>query len=329
MQDYKHTAEDLKIMQSWSLDRKIMVTQAKITEFYSRTDGKCYISFSGGKDSTVLLKIARQCFPDIEAVFVDTRLEYPEVRNFALAHKNVKVLKPEMRFDEIIRKYGWCFPSKNVSKRIESAKRGSELALNCFKGVNPDGTKSYYRQTRFNKWEYLIDIPVNISSKCCYYMKEKPFRKYERESGKRPVIGTMASESARRKQSWYITGCNNFDKGKQASKPLSFWTEQDILRYLREYTVPYASVYGDIVKNKYGKLNTTRERRTGCILCPAGCHLENPNRFQRLQVTYPKLWDYVINTLNLRELLDYAGVPYEADTNTVLQFGQFDLFDVI
>lgn len=79
----KHTVEDLRIMQSWSLQRKIQVTQTRIIEWYQKNNGKVYVSFSGGKDSTVLLDLARRIYPDIPAVFIDTGLEYPELREKA------------------------------------------------------------------------------------------------------------------------------------------------------------------------------------------------------------------------------------------------------
>ena len=58
----KHTRQDLKIMQGWSLERKIRVTQTRIMEWYMRYDGQVFISFSGGKDSTVLLDLARRVY---------------------------------------------------------------------------------------------------------------------------------------------------------------------------------------------------------------------------------------------------------------------------
>ena len=58
----KYTNEDLKIMQGWSLERKIQVTQTRLLEWYQKNDNKCYVSFSGGKDSTVLADlVARIC----------------------------------------------------------------------------------------------------------------------------------------------------------------------------------------------------------------------------------------------------------------------------
>lgn len=102
MPERKYTQEDLKTMQAWSLERKIQVTQTRLIEWYQKFQGKVYVSFSGGKDSTVLLHIARQLYPDIEAVFVDTGLEYPEIREFVKSFDNVTWLRPKMNFHVIL-----------------------------------------------------------------------------------------------------------------------------------------------------------------------------------------------------------------------------------
>ena len=94
MRENKYAPEDLKTMQAWSLERKIQVTQTRLIEWYQKFQGKVYVSFSGGEDSTVLLHIARQLYPDIEAVFVDTGLEYPEIREFVKSFDNVTWLGP-------------------------------------------------------------------------------------------------------------------------------------------------------------------------------------------------------------------------------------------
>ena len=92
------------------------------------------VSFSGGKDSLVTLDIARRCFPDIESVYVNSGLDFPEVRGFAMSFSNVTVLKPEMRFDEVVKKYGWCYPGKDVAKTLYYARKGSKWALDRLAG---------------------------------------------------------------------------------------------------------------------------------------------------------------------------------------------------
>jgi 3'-phosphoadenosine 5'-phosphosulfate sulfotransferase (PAPS reductase)/FAD synthetase len=267
---------------------------------------------SGGKDSAVALDLARRCFPDIEAVYANTGLDFPEVRRFAMSIPNVTVVKPKMRFDEVIRKYGWCYPNKDAARTLYYAQKGSTWALQRMRGVMPDGvTSSPFRKERYEKWAHLLDSGFLFSDICCVIMKEQPLDAHAKLTGKFPIIGTMASESRRRTESWLKHGCNAYSKKLPSCQPLSFWTDNDILHYIKRFNIPYASVYGDIVEDKKGNLTTTLEKRTGCIFCPVSCHLDKVNRFQRLAKSHPKLHYYVINTLGLGELLDYIGVPKE------------------
>ena len=131
MSDNRYTPEDLKIMQSWSLERKIQVTQTRIIEWYQKNNGKVYVSFSGGKDSTVLLDLARRIYPDVPAVFIDTGLEYPELREFVKTIQNVTWLKPEMNFRKVIEKYGYPVISKCGGGEIYSARKGGYGLKRC------------------------------------------------------------------------------------------------------------------------------------------------------------------------------------------------------
>lgn len=100
--------DDLRQMQGLPLELKIIKSQRRIKEFYSRYNGMVYVSFSGGKDSTVLKHLVETTpdVHDVPSVFINTGLEYPEIQKFAKAQKNVEVIYPEMRFDEVIKKYG-------------------------------------------------------------------------------------------------------------------------------------------------------------------------------------------------------------------------------
>ena len=118
------TRDELKLLQSLPLDVKVAKTKLRIHEWVRHycTDG-VYVSFSGGKDSTVLLHIVRELYPNIPAVFVDTGLEYPEIRQFVKTFENVEILRPKMRFDEVIKKYGYPLIGKEVAQRIYTARR--------------------------------------------------------------------------------------------------------------------------------------------------------------------------------------------------------------
>ena len=120
----KHTISDLYQMQSLPLQAKIQMTRRRISEWVDAfgEDG-IYVSFSGGKDSTVLLDIVRNDFLDVKAVFVDTGLEYPEIRSFVKGFNNVDWIKPKMTFKQVIEKYGYPFISKEVSGCVDGARK--------------------------------------------------------------------------------------------------------------------------------------------------------------------------------------------------------------
>lgn len=120
--DKKFTNETLKEMQSWDLDRKIATSLTRIIEFAKHFDNQVYVSFSGGKDSTVLLDLVRKIIPDVSVVFSNTGLEYPEIQNFARI-QGAEFVRPKMMFNEVILKYGYPVISKEVSEAIYYARR--------------------------------------------------------------------------------------------------------------------------------------------------------------------------------------------------------------
>lgn len=384
----KHLPHDLKQMQSLPLEAKIRMTKERIEawyeswwryEIYDKATGKTrfvtfdnrdysatppmketefiesaipgavYVSFSGGKDSTVLKHIVDSMYSDVPAVFVNTGLEYPEIQHFVREVKaekygcfnpDVEIIRPEMRFDEVIKKYGYPVVSKRVAGYVETAKR------------NPDSKRAKWIRgeewTKFvtgGKWAFLIDAPFMVSAKCCAVMKHKPINQYGKLTGRKAIIGTMATESPNREQAWLVNGCNAFEAKTPTSQPLSFWTEQDILHYIKKFNVPYCPAYGEIKVDDNpefeGQMNwidylecyepqdhlvTTGCNRTGCMFCMFGCHLEKePNRFQRLKQTHPRQYEYCIcggemvngkwqpnkKGLGLGHVLDYIGVKYD------------------
>jgi len=306
------TREDLKILQRMPFGMKIQKSVAKIIEWYTRHDGKVYISFSGGKDSTVLLHLVRSQFPDVPAVFVNTGLEYPEIVDHVKTFDNVIILRPKKNFRQVIADHGVPVVSKDVAGVICAYRRGKEWAAERLSEDANDFRKGLYK-----KWQFLKEAPFKISNICCYHMKEAPLHKFARETGLKPYVGTLAAESRVRTQGWLKAGCNSFTTGKRArSAPLSFWLEDEILQYIRHHNLPIAKVYGEVVDGKKG-LETTGVERTGCMFCLFGCHLEKePNRIQKMAVTHPKQYEYCLRDfedggLGLRQVMEYVGIPYE------------------
>ena len=153
-----YTRQDLCIMQAWSLARKIQVTQTRILEWYMHYGGKVAVSFSGGFDSTVLLDLARRTYPDIRAAFVQTGMEFTEIQDFVDSIPNVTWLYPETPFNKVIKEHGYPVISKEVARRIEYARRGSDWAVKHLQGCMKDGTPSKFNK-RYMKWAHLVDAP--------------------------------------------------------------------------------------------------------------------------------------------------------------------------
>ena len=317
----KHTIGDLRQMQSLALPAKVQMTRRRIKEWVDRFDEDgVYVSFSGGKDSTVLLDIVRKDYPGIEAVFVNTGLEYPSVRQFALSKENVTELRPTMNFRDVIIKYGYPVIGKEVSQVVQEARIGLkrndgsyQFRIDRILGKGhyaplDDGKKS---QFDVSAYKFLLDAPFNISDRCCKIMKKNPARSYERKTKRKIILATMAEESRLRRQRWMKYGCNAWDDKKQkSSNPMSFWTEQDVLTYIHEYSLTIAEAYGQVVVKNDGidgqinihdylrdyrgcQYETEGCKRTGCIFCGFGI-TQDKQRFVMLSEQEPKLCDYVM-----------------------------------
>lgn len=387
-----HTMQELRQFQAMPLEVKVAMTKVRIRDWvnYYGQDS-VYVSFSGGKDSTVLLHMVREEYPDIPAVFIDTGLEYPEIRQFVKTFDNVTWVKPKLTFRQVIDKYGYPFISKEVSNCVSGARKylvalqtrenvehSDDAKLNIpnagymadILGVdrrenkmnpeflklrsgditnyrllrllgelkNKEGGKSKFNQT---KYAFFLNAPFEISDKCCNVMKKAPAHSYEKETHRFPILATMTEESNLRQQKWLQEGCNAFEGTYPHSKPMSFWTEQDVLKYIKIYNIPICSVYGDIVddvgddlqgqmrlfdmpkettvnKSKSNLptndllLKTTGCTRTGCMFCGFGCHLNNDDRFVSMKVTHPKVYDYIMRPteaggLNYKEIIDWIN----------------------
>ena len=233
------TKEDLRQLQALPLDLKISMTKARIREWVREYGvGGVYVSFSGGKDSTVLLHIVREMYPEVEAVFVNTGLEYPEIQQFVKTFDNVTILRPKMRFDEVIKKYGYPLLSKSISDCVRGAKMGQQSRINLLNGLDCDGSD---RKSKFSKLKYkpLLDVDFEISAMCCDVMKKNPSYIYQRQTDKKPILATMAQESMLREKNWIKSGCNAFDNKHPKSAPMSFWTDQDVLQYIKRSQKEY------------------------------------------------------------------------------------------
>ena len=316
----------LKQMQALPLDMKEAISRNRIFEWVEAFGvSNVVVSFSGGKDSTVLLHMARKHFPNIRAVFSNTGLEYPEIQSFVKTFDNVDIVTPPMNFAQVITEYGYPLVSKEIAAAIHYARRiipegehesrgyratmGYRKQFSSAHWTKEDGTVERSQYQKAN-WLPMVQLPILISEYCCYKMKKSPIKQYISGHQVYPMLGTLAEESRLRKQSWIKDGCNIYEGRNKESKPLSIWTEQDILQYIVLNDLEIASVYGKVVgadrhgmnwppKNENGeitrRLRCTGCDRTGCIFCAFGLHLEKgETRFQRLARTHPRQYEYCI-----------------------------------
>ncbi|MCK5642702.1 MAG: phosphoadenosine phosphosulfate reductase family protein [Gammaproteobacteria bacterium] len=293
--------EELKKRQAWLLAEKVKWALKQIRIWYDYWDGKVYVAFSGGKDSTVLLHLVRSLYPEVPAVFCNTGLEFPEIVKFVKSVENVITLRPEMTFRAVIKKFGWPLVSKRVAKSIRVVRENKPDTENTRRLIMTGVSSKGYTSTRWKlaeKWRKLLTAPFSVSEKCCDVMKKNPSKKYAKETGRKVYLGTMASDSILRNSTYLKTGCNAFHSSDPASAPMSIWTEKDVWDYIKQEKLPYSDIYD----KGYD--------RTGCIFCAFGAHMEpKPGRFVLLRRTHLKLWKFCMNTLGMREVLRFIDVP--------------------
>lgn len=336
-----------KAKQKMPYDFKKQYARIRAWEFYNECAKRnldCYVSV-GGLDSITLMFFLKSIGIDIPAVSVSS-LEDPSIQKI---HRDLGVisLKPALRNDGthwnkqiLIQEFGFPVLSKEIAKKIEMLQNPTEKnktvrhAIVTGETGKQGGFQKNSRMKLSQKWlnlfgglenenegvDYQI-APFKVSSKCCYYLKEKPCIDWAKKHNSVPYLGLMASEGGRREKSLMLNGCNYFGKGTIRSAPFAIFTRQDLLHLALELNVPIPAIYGEIKTNDDGELYTTGEQRTGCSMCGFGIQLEKrPHRFDRLRERNPKEWDFWMNKCCTDEngnpygwglVLDYLGIDWK------------------
>lgn len=307
------TYEEFKKRQSWSLEQKIDHAIGTIEDFISKLGGveHVYVSFSGGKDSTVLYWLARKIYPDIKAVFINTGNEFPDIVKFVRKMKNegmnIDIIYPKLKPNEVIAKVGFPLLSKQRSRQLRYMKHHPE-SLVAKRAVNAE----HSIQRVPDKYMYLAEERFDVSDECCNILKKEPAHDYMVRTKRYPILGTMACESKMREQAYLKAGqCNVFnnrDKRRQHSQPLAIWTEEDIYQCIEKYNIEVCDIYNKGVK------------RTGCVFCGFGVQLRNDTRLKFLYDNYPKWYSHVMSYEN-------HGVTYREALRTLLKKNKITLPD--
>ncbi len=346
----KKKIADFHVKQKQPYEFKKNYAYRRAWEFAEECDkrGLNYHVSIGGLDSITLylfLKSIGLHVPGISA-------SYLEDKSIQAIHNQLKIEclksapKPHgghWNKAEVIQQFGFPALSKETASKIELLQHptpdNATVRHAIITGETGDygGNRKGTRMKMAQKWLNLFAggenerenvnyqcAPFLVSSKCCYYLKEKPCDDWAREHNSVPYLGLMASEGGRRQKSLMINGCNYFGKSVIRSAPFAIFNRQDILQLAIDLDVPVPKIYGTIERKPDGTLYTTRAQRTGCSMCGFGIQLEKrPNRFDRLYEDNPKEWDYWMNRCCTDEngitygwglVLDYIGIHWTPET---------------
>lgn len=284
------------------LDAKITEACHRIEELYYETEGKCYISFSGGKDSTVLLALTKLCeeiytIPanSIPAVFANTGIEMGITVEFvrwvkANYYPNVIEIRPEHSFDWVIKNHGKPIRSKLRSEflsRWQKGKRSRSVYMNFIDGFTNSGNHAGRTKLADRDAHMLSDaFSIRASSKCCTILKKSPFKKFAESAEIRGyAYGIREGEGGARALNTIALAhkkgdriCTSISGGIIKKAVIIDWTDDDIEEFISRYNVPLSRAY-----TEYGF------HRTGCMACPFAMdadmnlkylHDHEPNRYK-------------------------------------------------
>ena len=336
---------------------KVKYAKIRAREFATECErrGLNYHVSVGGLDSITLLLFLRSIHIDCPAISVSL-LEDGSIQRI---HKQlgVECLRPAVKGvdkngnehrwtkQEILQEFGFPVLSKEIAAKIELLQNPSEKNATVRHAIITGETGEYgglqkdSRMKLSQKWlekfggyenenegvHYQIP-PFKVSSRCCYYLKEKPCDDWAKQHNSVPYLGLMASEGGRRAKSLRVNGCNYFGETVIRSAPFAIFSRQDLLHLALDLNVPVPEIYGTIERKDDGTLYTTKAQRTGCSMCGFGIHMEKrPHRFDLLREHNPKAWDFWMNKCCTDEngkkygwgrVLDYIGVPYLNEDKT-------------
>lgn len=332
---------------------KVNYAKIRALEFKTECEKRnlnCHVSV-GGLDSMTLLMFLRSIGINVPGISVSL-LEDASIQK---VHKQLGVItiRPSVRcVDEDGREHRWTKPeilqhfgfpviSKEFATKVEALAHPSpknEFFRHAI--ITGEGGKNDFSRLKMpKKWLELFGgfenenegvnykiPPFKVSSRCCYYLKEKPLEQWAKEHHSAPYMGLMASEGGRREKFLKINGCNYFGKKTIRSAPFGIFNRQDLLQLALDLNVPVPEIYGTIERKEDGTLYTTKAQRTGCSMCGFGIHLEKrPHRFDELKEKNPRAWQFWMyecctdadgKKYGWARVLDYIGVPYLNEDKT-------------
>jgi len=336
------TIAEFQLKQKLPYEAKVAHAEIRAREFYNTILGRgdnVHVSV-GGLDSITLLVFLRHIGIDVPAISVSIL----EDKGNQEIHRQLGVtsIAPYMSKTQVLNELGFPVVSKAKANKIsyllnENAEKQTFIHAIMTGDMGEQGGFKHSNRIKLpDKWLRLFgknyaehrpdlsfaDIPeFKVSSRCCYYMKEKPCDDWAKEHNSYPYLGLMASEGGQREMGLMKNGCNYYGKSTTRSCPFAIFSRQDLLQLTLDLNVPVPKAYGEIVRDADGTLRTTRAQRTGCSMCGFGIHIEKrPHRFDRLREDNPKEWHYWMyecctdsngKKYGWGRVLDHIGVDWE------------------
>lgn len=318
--DAKKKIADFMVKEKMPYSFKVKYATIRAREFVRECDKRelNYHVSVGGLDSITLFLFLKSIGIDAPGISVS----FLEDSSIQKVHRQlgIECLRPSVRSvddngrerrwskQEILQEFGFPVLSKEIAAKIETLANPTEKNKTVRHAIVTGETGAYggyqknSRMKMSQKWlekfggyaneeegtEYQTP-DFKVSSKCCYYLKEKPCELWAKEHNSVPFLGLMASEGGRRAKSLRINGCNYFGASTIRSAPFAIFSRQDLLQLAIDLKVPVPEIYGTIERREDGTLYTTKAQRTGCSMCGFGIHLEKrPHRFDQLKERNPK-----------------------------------------
>lgn len=344
--DGKKKIADFIVKQKQDYAFKLRYATIRAWEFVNECDkrGLHYHVSVGGLDSITLFLFLKSIginAPGISVSYLEDA-SIQKIHNKLGIERLKSAIKPDGTYwnkIQIIQEFGFPVLSKEIAGKIETlanpTPKNSTVRHAIVTGETGayGGYQKHSRMKMSQKWlekfggyansEEGTDYQIpdfKVSSKCCYYLKEKPCDDWAKKNHSVPFLGLMASEGGRRAKSLMINGCNYFGKSTIRSAPFAIFSRQDLLQLALDLKVPVPEIYGTIEKKEDGSLYTTKAQRTGCSMCGFGIHLEKrPHRFDLLKSANPKEWYFWMyecctdksgQKYGWAKVLDYIGIGY-------------------
>lgn len=243
-----------------------------IQQIVGPNQDKFYLSFSGGKDSTILHYLLDEALPGnkIPRVFINTGIEYLAIVDFVKklqkTDDRIVIIAPSKPIKPTLETYGYPFKSKEFSKLTYLYRQQKAKGQ-----LSPYVAAKISDEWKFNGVPKCLkfmftdehEFTFNISDQCCYKLKKEPVHQWEKENGKRaPITAMRKAEGGQRTT---LSCILKDDKGRvKKFHPLAIVSEEWEDWYIEKRGIELCKLY-------YPPYNF---KRTGCRGCPFSLDLQ-------------------------------------------------------